>query len=213
MGSAVGESRSVGLLAFPPFIGQRWRWRWFWCGVCVTTRRSPNTGQSLDQQQRRRNVSSALSLSSNTLPVLWLFLFYTTSKMPAWNRNPTCFVCVCVSVTISQSISFRRCRSDIVGSFSFLTMARPDIQKGLLFRDNRQPPDLLLPVQHRLSLPGKYSWIPVIVYMQIISFFDINWPNSNRIYLRYFCDILVCYWRYVCTNYSNRVIEKDSIYN
>jgi hypothetical protein len=50
-------------------------------------------------------------------------------------------------------------------------MARPDIQKGLLLsRDTRQRPDLL-PIQHRLSLPGKYSWIPVITENIIISFF------------------------------------------
>lgn len=51
-------------------------------------------------------------------------------------------------------------------SVSFLliiqTMARPDLQKGLSFRDTRQRADLL-PIQHRLSLPGKYSWIPVII--------------------------------------------------
>lgn len=50
------------------------------------------------------------------------------------------------------------------------TMARPDIQKGLLFRDTRQRPDLL-PIQHRLSLPGKYSWIPVITENTYYIFF------------------------------------------
>ena len=53
-------------------------------------------------------------------------------------------------------------------------MARPDLHKGLFLRDSRhQTPNDLLPVQHRLSLPGKYSWIPVniliIGYWPIVS--------------------------------------------
>lgn len=43
----------------------------------------------------------------------------------------------------------------------YSAMARPDFYKGLQLGDARPTTDLLSVTDHRLSLPGKYSWIPV----------------------------------------------------